>query len=109
MIFECVGVRGVLRQAIDTAPLQGRIVVVGVCRQEDTILPRVAIRKELSLRFVLGYDRREFEMVLGMLADGRIQAGHLITGVIGLDALPAMFESLRHPGPHAKVLIDPSR
>lgn len=109
VIFECVGVRGVLRQAIDTAPLLGRIVVVGVCRQEDTILPRVAIRKELSIRFVLGYDRREFEMVLGMLADGRIQADHLITGVIGLDDLPATFEALRHPGPHAKVLIDPSR
>ncbi len=108
VIFECVGVPGVLRQCMDLAPTSGRIVVVGVCRTEDTILPRVAIRKELTLRFVLGYDRAEFAMVLDMLADGRIDADPLVTGVIGLAALPETFEALRRPGAHAKVLIDPS-
>jgi threonine dehydrogenase-like Zn-dependent dehydrogenase len=108
IIFECVGVVGMLRQCMDTAPIRGRIIVVGVCRQEDTILPRVAIRKELSIRFVLGYDRAEFATVLAMLAEGRIDAGPLLTGVIGLAELPETFESLRRTGPHAKVLIDPS-
>ncbi|MGE0416792.1 MAG: alcohol dehydrogenase catalytic domain-containing protein [Acetobacteraceae bacterium] len=109
MIFECVGVPGVLRDCMDLAPLHGEIIVVGVCRVEDRILPRVAIRKELSLRFVLGYDRDEFAMVLDMLAAGRIDAAPLITGVIGLDAVPETFESLRRVGPHAKVLIAPDR
>lgn len=107
VIFECVGVPGVLRMCLDVAPLHGQIVVVGVCRTEDTILPRVAIRKELSLRFVLGYDAAEFGMVLDLLAAGRIDAAPLVTGVIGLEEVPAMFESLRRPGPHAKVLIAP--
>ncbi len=109
LIFECVGVPGVLRRCMDTAPLHGEIIVVGVCRVEDTILPRIAIRKELNLRFVLGYDRAEFAMVLDMLAAGRIDAASLITGVIGLDAVPETFESLRRAGPHAKVLIAPDR
>jgi (R,R)-butanediol dehydrogenase / meso-butanediol dehydrogenase / diacetyl reductase len=107
IIFECVGVPGLLHQCIDLAPLQGRIVVVGVCRGEDQIFPRIALRKELSIQFVLGYTRDEFAMVLDLLGSGRIDPEPLITGVIGLDAAPAMFEALRKPSTHAKVLIDP--
>lgn len=109
VIFECVGVPGVLAQCMRIAPLHGRIVVVGVCRVEDRVMPRVAIRKELLLQFVLGYTRDEFAMVLDMLASGQIDAAPLISGVIGLDAVPETFEALRRPGAHAKVLIDPTR
>ena len=109
LIFECVGVPGLLQLCMERAPLHGRIIVVGVCRVEDMIRPRVAIRKELTIQFVLGYTRDEFALVLDMLANGQIDAAPLITGVIGLDAVPAMFEALRRPGPHAKVLIDPAR
>jgi (R,R)-butanediol dehydrogenase / meso-butanediol dehydrogenase / diacetyl reductase len=108
VIFECVGVPGLLRQCMDLAPVQGTVVVVGVCRGEDTILPRVGIRKELTVRFVLGYTQAEFAQVLDLMASGRLNAGPLITGVVGLDDLPAMFESLRTAGAHAKVLIDPT-
>lgn len=108
LIFECVGVPGMLRQCIELAPLHGKIVVVGVCRPEDTLMPRIAIRKELNIQFVLGYSAEEFALVLDMLAAKRIDASPLLTGVVGLDGLPEMFESLRRPSPHAKVLIDPS-
>ena len=64
---------------------------------------------ELSIQFVLGYTRDEFALVLDLLASGLIDPTPLITGVIGLDETPAMFEALRHPGDHAKVLIDPAR
>lgn len=109
VIFECAGAPGLIRQCMDFAAVRGRIVVVGVNRHEDAIMPRVGIRKELRLQFVLGYVAEDFRLVLDMLADGRIQAGPLITAVIGLDEVPDMFESLRRPNPHAKVLIDPSR
>jgi len=108
VIFECVGAPGLLRQCIDSAPVHGRIIVVGVCRHEDAILPRIAIRKELTMQFALGYTREEFALVLDMLAARRIDASALVSDVVGLDALPEMFESLRRPNPRAKVLIDPS-
>lgn len=108
IVFECVGIPGLLRQCIDLAPLRGQIVVVGVCRGEDTIFPRAAIRKELTIRFVLGYTMEEFALVLNLMAAGRIDPSPLVTGVIGLDRVPETFEALRAPGDHAKVLIDPS-
>lgn len=109
VIFECVGVPGLLQDCIAVAPTRGRVVVVGVNRGEDVILPRVAIRKELALQFVLGYQHEDFTLVLDLLAQGHIDTDALVTRVIGLDDLPAVFERLRRPGPDAKVLIDPSR
>jgi threonine dehydrogenase-like Zn-dependent dehydrogenase len=107
VIFECVGIPGLLQDCISIAPVRGRIMVVGVNRSEDVILPRVAIRKELSLQFVLGYQNEDFVLVLDLMAQGRIDAEALVTRVIPLDDLPMTFEQLRKPGPDAKVLIDP--
>ncbi len=109
VIFECVGIPGLLQDCISVAPVRGRIVIVGVNRSEEVILPRVAIRKELSLQFVLGYQDEDFVRVLDLMAQGRIDAEALVTRVIPLDDLPMTFEQLRQPGPDAKVLIDPSR
>ncbi len=83
VIFECVGAPGLIAECLDLAPVHGRVVVVGVNRGEDTILPRVAIRKELSMQFVLGYQREDFALVLNLLASRRIDAAALVTAVIG--------------------------
>ena len=74
VIFECVGVPGVIDQLMSTAPLFSRIVVVGVCMQPDTIRPAMAINKEIDLRFVLGYTPAEFRESLHLLADGKVNA-----------------------------------
>ena len=107
VVFECVGVPGVLAQAIDVAGIRGRIVVVGVCRHEDRILPRAAIRKELLLQFVLGYTAEDFRLSLDLLGSGGFEAGAMITGRVTFEELPDVFESLRHPNAHGKVLLEP--
>jgi (R,R)-butanediol dehydrogenase/meso-butanediol dehydrogenase/diacetyl reductase len=109
LIFECVGVPGMLQRLIELAPPRGRIVVVGVCMEEDRLRPRLAIRRELSLRFVLAYDRADFARVLRHVEAGEIRVADFVTGTIGLDALPAAFEALRRPGSQMKVLVDPVR
>jgi len=109
VIFECVGAPGLLGTCMDVAAIHGRIVVVGVNRHEDTVLPRIGIRKELSIRFALGYTPEDFALVLDLVTTRRIDPAAFISGVIGLDELPEMFERLRRPNPHAKILIDPSR
>jgi (R,R)-butanediol dehydrogenase / meso-butanediol dehydrogenase / diacetyl reductase len=109
LIFECVGAPGLIRECMDLLPIHGCLVVVGVNRGEDTILPRVAIRKELTIKFALGYQREDFSLVLDLMASGRINAEALVSSVIGFAELPEVFERLRRPNPDAKVLIDPSR
>jgi threonine dehydrogenase-like Zn-dependent dehydrogenase len=107
VIFECVGVPGIIDQIISGAPLFSRVVVVGVCMGADRIHPAMAINKEIDLRFVLGYSPLEFRDTLQMLAEGKVDPSPLVTGVVGLDGVDSAFDALGDPEAHAKILIDP--
>lgn len=107
VIFECVGVPGVIDDIISGAPMLSRVVVAGVCLQPDTFRPGVAINKEIDLRFVLGYTPLEFRDTLHMLAEGKVDPRPMMTGEVGLGGVDAAFGALGNPEAHAKILIDP--
>jgi threonine dehydrogenase-like Zn-dependent dehydrogenase len=107
VIFECVGVPGIIDEVIASAPLFSRVIGVGVCMGADKIRPAMAINKEIELRFVIGYTPLEFRDTLHMLADGKVNAEPLVTGVVGLDGVDGAFDALGDPDSHAKILIDP--
>ncbi|HXC56982.1 MAG TPA: zinc-binding dehydrogenase [Rhizomicrobium sp.] len=106
IIFECVGVPGLLMNAMAEAPRGGRIVVAGVCQQTDTIMPLMGIMKELEIQFVLGYRPADFDYVIAMIAADRIDVGHMVTDIVDLDGLPAAFEALRKPSHQCKVMLE---
>jgi threonine dehydrogenase-like Zn-dependent dehydrogenase len=108
VIFECVGVPGIIDEIITSAPLFSRVVVVGVCMGSDSVRPAMAINKEIELRFVVGYTPLEFRDTLHMLADGKLNAAPLVTGVVGLQGVAGAFKALGDPEAHAKILIDPN-
>jgi threonine dehydrogenase-like Zn-dependent dehydrogenase len=107
VIFECVGVPGIIDGIITSAPLFSRVVVVGVCGESDLIRPVMAINKEIDLRFVVGYTPLEFRDTLHMLADGKVNATAIVTGTVGLAGVEAAFDELGDPEKHAKIVIDP--
>ena len=107
VVFECVGLPGILDRIITDAPLFSRVIVVGVCMGEDKLRPSMAINKEIDLRFVLGYTPLEFRDTLHMLADGKLKAAPLVTGIVGLEGVAAAFDALGNPEAHAKILIAP--
>ena len=107
VIFECVGVPGVINSIIAEAPLRSCVVVVGVCMKTDNFVPVNAINKEIDLRFVLGYMPIEFRDALHMIAEGKVNVGPLITGTVGLAGVDEAFTALGNPEQHAKILIDP--
>jgi threonine dehydrogenase-like Zn-dependent dehydrogenase len=107
VIFEAVGVPGMLQSLLADAPPHSRIVVVGVCMQTDTIEPFVAVTKEMELRFSFGYTPDEFATTLGRLAAGIPGAELLVTSAVDLAGAPGAFEDLRTPGEHGKILVRP--
>ncbi len=109
IVFECVGVPGILDNIVSAAPLLTRIVVAGVCMQPDTIRPVMAINKEIDLRFVVGYTPLEFRDTLHALAEGKIRAEPLLTGSVGLAGVANAFDVLARPDLHAKIYLDPRR
>lgn len=109
VVFECVGVPGVISQIVDSAPFFSRVVVVGVCLGPDSFRPAMAINKEIDLRFVLGYTPLDFRDTLHMLAEGKVDPRPMITGTVGLTGVEGAFADLEDPEGHAKILIDPDR
>ncbi|WP_067703483.1 zinc-binding dehydrogenase [Nocardia jejuensis] len=107
VIFECVGVPGIIDQIVTAAPPLSRVVVVGVCMESDSFHPATAINKEIELRFAFGYDPGEFRDTLHMIADGKVDPAPLITGTVGLDGIDTAYTALASPEQHAKILIDP--
>ena len=109
MLFECVGVPGVIDRLLRDAPRGARIVVAGVCMETDTFQPMIGVHKELSIQFVLGYTPEEFARALRGLAEGEIPGEPLVTGKVGLDGVAGAFGTLADPEAHAKILVEPWR
>lgn len=108
VIFECVGVPGVLDNIMENAAHGARIIVVGVCMQNDHFHPVYGINKELNLQFVVAYSRREFAASLRQIAAGELNVEPLITDIIALDQVPEAFEALASPDHHAKIIVHPN-
>ena len=109
VVFECVGVPGVIEEIVTEAPFLSRVVVVGVCMQPDTFRPAMASNKEIELRFSFCYDPAEFRETLHLVARGKVDPRPLVTDTVGLAGVAGAFEALGRPDTHAKILIDPSR
>jgi threonine dehydrogenase-like Zn-dependent dehydrogenase len=109
VIFECVGVPGLIQQVMEGAPRGARVVVVGVCMEVDRIEPIFAINKELNLQFVLAYSPTEFADTLRHIAEGDIDVEPMITGKVGVEGVAGAFDELASPDHHAKILVEPWR
>jgi len=107
VIFECVGMPGMVQAIIDGAPMMSRVVVVGLCMQIDRYEPSVAITKEIDLRFCFGSSPLEYRDTLHNIAEGKVNCQPMITGVVGLEGVGNAFNALKDPEVHAKILIDP--
>jgi threonine dehydrogenase-like Zn-dependent dehydrogenase len=107
VVFEAIGVPGILDDVMRCAPAASRVVVVGVCMGADTVHPYFGISKELSVQFVLGYTPDEFGASLRSIAEGEIEVAPLVTARVGLDRTPWAFAALGHPDEHCKIVVEP--
>ncbi len=107
VVFECVGVPGVVDAILEGVPPHARVVVVGVCMERDAFRPLLALVKEIGLRFAFYYTPDEYAETLAALGDGRIDVAPLVTGRVGLDEVPEAFRTLATPAGHCKILVRP--
>jgi (R,R)-butanediol dehydrogenase/meso-butanediol dehydrogenase/diacetyl reductase len=107
IVFECVGVPGLIAQAIDQVRVKGSVVILGLCTRPDSFIPFVALSKEVKLITSAFFKRQEYEAALDALDAGSAEPRLLVTDTIGLDAVPETFEGLRRRTHQCKVLIAP--
>ncbi|RAU91014.1 zinc-binding dehydrogenase [Mycolicibacter senuensis] len=107
VVFEAIGVPGIIDDVLRRAPAGARLVVAGVCMQPDTVHPFFGVAKEINVQFVLAYEPAEFTASLQAIAEGRIDVAPLITGEVGLDDVGTAFDDLADPDRHCKILVTP--
>lgn len=109
IVYECVGRPDTLQSAADLARRGGAVCLIGLAEGDVSINPNSWLVKEIALTSSLAYFHEEFEMVMAMMADGRVSVAPLHTGTVGLDGLAAALDDLASGrSVHTKVLVDPS-
>ncbi len=107
IVYECVGVPGLIPQAVDQVRIKGTVLILGLCTRPESFVPFVALSKEVRLQTSAFFKRQEYEAALDALDAGAAEPRALITDTISLDAVPEVFESLKKRTHQCKVLINP--
>ncbi|GAB4142517.1 MAG: alcohol dehydrogenase catalytic domain-containing protein [Sphingomonadales bacterium] len=109
VVFECVGMPGMMALCSDIAAPRSQVIMLGACMQEERFQPIVATMKELTFRFVVCYSKRDFEVATTMIANGRIDPLPMLSDTVDFNAFPDAFEALRQPHDQCKILLTPSK
>ncbi|MCP5056173.1 MAG: alcohol dehydrogenase catalytic domain-containing protein [bacterium] len=107
VVFEAVGVPGLIQEAIEHVRFRGRLVVTGMCVAPDQLQPTVALAKETSIFFAFSYEKDDFQYTVDMIDQERIAPAAMITGRVGLEGVAGAFEALGKPDQQCKVLAQP--
>lgn len=107
VVFECVGVPGLIAQAVGQVRNRGTILLLGLCTRPDTINSFAMLQKEVRLVTSAFFTRMDYEDALDALSAGAVEPRLMVTGTIKLDDTPAVFEALKTRTHQCKVLIAP--
>jgi (R,R)-butanediol dehydrogenase/meso-butanediol dehydrogenase/diacetyl reductase len=107
VVIECAGRPGLLDGCVAAARPRGRVIVAGTCLEPTSLMPIVALMKEVSIGFAVYYTPQEFSEVIAAFADGRIDPAALVSRRLRLADLNDAFDDLARTAAGAKTLIEP--
>lgn len=108
IVYECVGRPFAVQAAVDLARRGGAMCLIGLAEGDAPISPGAWLVKEIAVTSSLAYLHEEFEMSMGMIADGRIQVEPLHTSTASLIGFEAALAALASgSSDQVKVLVDP--
>ena len=109
VVYECVGVPGMIARGIDYVRPRGTVIVLGLCTRSDSFVPFTLVAKEVRLQSSAFYDRRDFEVCADALDKDADTQRSMVTDTVQLEDMPPVFEALRQRTTQCKVLVDPRR
>jgi Zn-dependent alcohol dehydrogenase len=109
--IEAVGREDAFLAALESLAVGGELVVLGGIPVDSRVLvtPRTMLRKQARVTgCIYGWIDPQVDLprFARWCADGTIPVDDLVTRVIGLEELPAVFAEERHPGVRTVVRFD---
>ncbi len=109
LIYECVGLPGMLQSIVEAAPFDGRIVMGGYCMEQEHLFTFVAQNKRLNIQFASGEEPQDMELALRSIDDGSIDVTPWLGGSIGLSQVADTMAAMSGPDPPIRTVVDPRR
>jgi 2-desacetyl-2-hydroxyethyl bacteriochlorophyllide A dehydrogenase len=107
LIYECVGVPGMLQQIIENAPFDGRIVMGGYCMEPESLYIFAAQNKRLNIQFAGGEEPQDMDLAMRAIADGRIDVTPWLGARVGLNGVAQAVAALSGPTAPVRTVVDP--
>ena len=109
LIYECVGLPGMLQQIIEDAPFDGRIVMGGYCMEQEQLFVFAAQNKRLNVQFASGEEPQDMALALRSIADGTIDVTSWLGDRIGLSGVADAIAGMSAPQAPVRTVVDPRR
>jgi len=107
VIFECVGVPGVLDQIVRNCATGARIVVPGWCLEPDHLLTVCAHTKALNIQFGGAPNHDDFRRALEGISDGSLDPTPWLGGRVGLSGVGEALAQVGDPANPIRRVVDP--
>ncbi len=107
LVYECVGVPGLLQQIITGVGFGARIVMGGYCMEPEQLLVFAAQNKRLNIQFAGGEEPQDMELALRAIADGRIDVRPWLGTRIGLTGVSDAMRNMSDPLAPIRTVVDP--
>jgi 2-desacetyl-2-hydroxyethyl bacteriochlorophyllide A dehydrogenase len=106
IVFECSGSVQATQDAVAVARKGGTIVIAGICFDWVSLPVSNIVLRELTVKGSICFSSGEYATAFGLVSEGRIDAGSLVTEKVPLDGINSAFEmALRGEG--LKILVCP--
>jgi 2-desacetyl-2-hydroxyethyl bacteriochlorophyllide A dehydrogenase len=109
LVYECVGLPGLLSQIIAAVGFEARIVMGGYCMEAEQFYIFAAQNKRLTIHFAAGEEQQDMELALRSIADGSIDIRPWLSERIGLGAVADAVAQMSGPLAPIRSVIDPRR
>jgi len=109
LVFECVGIPGVLDQIMRSVGHGARIVVGGWCLEMDHLFTPCAHLKQLNIQFAGGEAQEDLDLALRAIGDGTIDITPWLGARVGLTGVGAALAGIADPSNPVRTVVDPRR
>jgi threonine dehydrogenase-like Zn-dependent dehydrogenase len=107
LVYECVGLPGLLPQIIAAVGFEARIVMGGYCMEAEQFYVFAAQNKRLTIHFAAGEEQQDMELALRSIADGKIDIRPWLSERIGLGAVADAVAGMSGPTAPIRHVVDP--
>jgi 2-desacetyl-2-hydroxyethyl bacteriochlorophyllide A dehydrogenase len=109
LVYECVGLPGLLAQIVAAVAFEARIVMGGYCMEPEQFYVFAAQNKRLTVHFAGGEEAQDMALALRSIAEGSIDIRPWLGARIGLGDVAQAVAQMSGPTAPVRSVVDPRR